>query len=45
MKEITYDLGEEIKDFKDIRTFLSKVKNSYNSSDSIYKEKLNMRFL
>ena len=44
MKEIKYDLSEEIKDFKDIGTFLSKVKNSYNSSDSMYKEKLDLDF-
>ena len=43
---IEYYLGKEKSDFEDIRKFLFEAKNSYITQlDSIYKEKLNLRFL
>ena len=46
MTNITYNLGDKIKNFDDIRNFLSKAKNNYNSQlDLMYREELNLRFL
>ena len=43
---IKYYLGEDKKDFKEIRDFLFEVKNKYiNQLNLKYKEKLNIRFL
>ena len=43
---IKYYLGEDKKDFKEIREFLFEVKNKYiNQLNLKYKEKLNIRFL
>jgi len=46
MSKIKYELGEEEVSFKSIKNFLTNVKNNYISQlESIYKEKVNLRFL
>ena len=46
LNKITYNLGDTLNNFEDIKNFLLNAKNNYNTLlDSIYKEKLNLRFL
>ena len=46
MNKISYDLNDKLDNFKDIKNFLLNAKNNFNNLlESMYKEKLNLRFL